>query len=123
MADDGISTYMASERDNVVGDLLRFCYTMSRVSMEPSGSSLINKVRQVASTLYVGEYDPRGPVLKNKSQFASKHKVYLDTFVRLIMELDGGAMEGDDNEAELKRWSDLRDYQMEFANAGGFQFQ
>lgn len=76
------------------------------------------KIRQIASTLLDV---PRA----EKGQFALKAQQYLEVFVDILMKLERtdpthqNQDQPDDEEADLRHWADLRDYQMKFAQSGG----
>lgn len=77
------------------------------------------KIRSIASTLL------DVPKAK-KSSIASQAEQYLAAFLDILLKLErssAGASENgqhDEEEAELKHWADLREYQVKFAQAGGF---
>ncbi|KAL9122467.1 MAG: hypothetical protein Q9187_000977 [Circinaria calcarea] len=114
---------MASERETVIKDLLMMLGNISQVSMEPNGGSFIHKIRQIASTLLDV---PR----TRKGQLALRAEEYLAAFVEVLMKLEhvsfqARGREGEDGtdgdeEAELRIWADLREYQERFARSGGF---
>ena len=79
------------------------------------------KIRSIASTLL--------DVPKSeKSSIASQAEQYLAVFLDILLKLErssAGATESgqqlhDDEEAGLKHWADLREYQVKFAQSGGF---
>ena len=91
----------------------------------------INKIRQIASTLLDA---PR----TRKSQLSLRAEEYLGAFLNVLMKLErvipgspGVGMGGgqglgnvvlgseEDEDAELRHWADLTDYQGRFAKAGG----
>ncbi|KAG0647082.1 Quinic acid utilization activator [Hyphodiscus hymeniophilus] len=118
---DGIETLVAGERESIVQDLLRVLGSISQVNMEPNSGSFINKIRQIASTLIE---TPR----KRKGPLALKSEEYLGRFLDVLMKLErispGNRNESADGvideEEELRNWADLREYQMRFAQSGGF---
>ncbi|KAH8593848.1 hypothetical protein B0O99DRAFT_514838 [Bisporella sp. PMI_857] len=115
--DDDSSNHMAQERETIVKDLLRVSRSISQVNMEPNSSSFINKIRQVASTLH-------GAPQNRKGDFARKAEEYLPKFLELIMKLERVGTPGEDSEEdELRHWADIREYQMQFAQSGGFLLQ
>ena len=77
------------------------------------------KIRSIASTLLDV---PKA----EQSSTASQAEQYLAAFLDILLKLErssAGASESgqqDDDEAELKHWADLREYQVKFAQAGGF---
>ncbi|KAI9735904.1 MAG: hypothetical protein M1834_001370 [Cirrosporium novae-zelandiae] len=113
---DACERLMASEREDVVRDLLIVLSSISPVDMEPNGGSFTFKVRQIASTLLDV---PR----TRKGEFAQKVELYLKAFVDILMKLEHSCTaNGDDDgeESELRRWADLREYQKQFLQEGGF---
>ncbi|KAK3302932.1 uncharacterized protein B0T15DRAFT_576383 [Chaetomium strumarium] len=120
---DPIDDTMTTERELIVQHLLTVLTSISQRSMEPNGASLINKIRQVASTLVNDAPERKGPV-------AVKAQESLSKFVEILMRLerippsgvsDGGvAAPGDDEEMELRNWADLREHQVRFLQGGGF---
>lgn len=122
---DPIDTNMAAERELIVQHLLTVLASISHRSMEPNGGSLINKIRQVASTLVNDSPHRKGPV-------AIKAQESLSKFVELLMRLErippggdgengvGGLAAGEDEEQELRTWADLREHQARFLQCGGF---
>ncbi|KAK4098463.1 hypothetical protein N658DRAFT_431987 [Parathielavia hyrcaniae] len=123
---DPIDTSMTAERELIVQHLLTVLTSISQRSMEPNGASLINKIRQVASTLVNDAPERKGPV-------AVKAQESLSRFVEILMRLErippgGGGGEGEevslaageDEEQELRVWADLREHQVRFLQGGGF---
>ncbi|KAB5513189.1 hypothetical protein GE09DRAFT_905428, partial [Coniochaeta sp. 2T2.1] len=130
--DDPIDETMAAERELIVKNLLVVITSLPQQNMEPNGASLINKIRQVASTLLNDAPERKGPLAK-------KNEEYLARFLGILTRLEktvpanaglgvGVGMEGDyhgsmtpqDEEDELRNWADLREHQLRFANQGGF---
>lgn len=76
------------------------------------------KIRSIASTLLEAP-DHR------KGQLAAQAQEYLSDFLRILMELErvspanSDAEQHEDEDAELRIWADLREYQMKFAQQGG----
>ncbi|KAK4040425.1 hypothetical protein C8A01DRAFT_35567 [Parachaetomium inaequale] len=120
---DPIDANMTAERELIVQHLLTVLASISQRSMEPNGASLINKIRQVASTLVNDAPERKGPV-------AVKAQESLSKFVEILMRLErippggGGGVEGgvagEDEEQELRTWADLREHQVRFLQGGGF---
>jgi hypothetical protein len=76
------------------------------------------KIRSIASTL-LDMPDQR------KGQLAMEAKEYLSAFLKILMRLErvspanSDPDQAEDDEAELRAWVDLREYQMKFAQQGG----
>lgn len=143
-----IETNISDEKDNIVKDLLRVLSSISQVNMEPNGGSFvrlifslalqlfffpsipltlattkINKIRQIASTLINTPQNRKGAATIDNEE-------YLKRFLDVLMKLERVSPSGDgsvdgavDEEEELRNWADLREYQMKFAEAGGFLSQ
>ncbi|KAK4243678.1 hypothetical protein C7999DRAFT_44550 [Corynascus novoguineensis] len=139
---DPIDANMEAERELIVQHLLTVLASIPQRSMEPNGASLINKIRQVASTLV---HDGGAPEQQRASAkppsaaaaAASKAQESLSKFVEILMRLErippgvdlvsgvGGAGlvglgAGEDEEQELRTWADLREHQVRFLQGGGF---
>ncbi|KAK0713496.1 hypothetical protein B0T26DRAFT_833070 [Lasiosphaeria miniovina] len=122
-AADSIDTNMSAERELIVQNLLTVLTSISQRNMEPNGGSLINKIRQVASTLINDAPERKGPV-------AVKAEEPLSRFVDILMRLEktgpgnlvagGGTMTPQDEEQELRNWADLREHQIRFYQGGGY---
>ncbi|KAI0381296.1 hypothetical protein F5Y04DRAFT_255189 [Hypomontagnella monticulosa] len=111
---------MVNERVVIVQNLVTVLASISQRNMEPNGCSLINKIRQVASTLVDNDAERKGPA-------AAKAEEYLNGFLDILMKLEkiGAApkpetMTPQDEEEELQNWSSLKDYQVQFIQNGGF---
>ncbi|KAI1372081.1 hypothetical protein F4677DRAFT_433402 [Hypoxylon crocopeplum] len=111
---------MEDERDLIVQSLVTVLASISQRNMEPNGCSLINKIRQVASTLLDSNAERKGLL-------AAKAEEYLNGFLNILMKLEkvGAApraetMTSQDEEEELRNWSNLREYQLQFMSSGGF---
>ena len=76
------------------------------------------KIRSIASTL-LDVPDQR------KGQLAMETQEYLGEFLKILMRLERVSPANSDpdqpgnEEAELRAWADLREYQMKFAEQGG----
>lgn len=78
------------------------------------------KIRSIASTLLESNDQRKGPV-------AMQAQEYLSAFLKILMKLErvspaNSASEHHspvDEDAELRTWADLREYQMKFAQQGG----
>ncbi|KAK4221554.1 hypothetical protein QBC38DRAFT_513505 [Podospora fimiseda] len=140
---DPIDAHMLDERELIVRHLLTVLATVSQRNMEPNGGSLINKIRQVASTLVNAAPDRKGPV-------AIKAEQHLHKFIQVLLRLEraapvnanhpavtdphlpdhGSIAHGmissapqpldEDEEAELHNWIDFGRHQMNFVRGGGF---
>lgn len=111
---------MVNEREVIVQNLVTVLASISQRNMEPNGCSLINKIRQVASTLVDNNAERKGAA-------AAKAEEYLNGFLNILMKLEkiGAApkmetMTPQDEEEELRNWSSLKDYQVQFIQNGGF---
>ncbi|KAK5124518.1 hypothetical protein LTR85_001735 [Meristemomyces frigidus] len=109
---------MRQEREDLVKDLLTVLGSINQVNMEPNGDSFTMKIRAIASTL-LDSPDQR------KGQLALQTQDYLSAFLKILMKLErvspanSDPDQPEDEEAELRNWADLRDYQMKFAQQGG----
>ncbi|KAI2466176.1 hypothetical protein F4781DRAFT_406575 [Annulohypoxylon bovei var. microspora] len=118
---DDRDSMMEIERELIVQNLVTVLASISQRNMEPNGCSLINKIRQVASTLVEDNNSERkGPVV-------AKAKEYLNGFLGILMKLEkiGAApraetMTPQDEEEELQNWTSLKEYQLQFLSSGGF---
>lgn len=81
----------------------------------------MNKIRQIASTLLDVPHNRKG-------QYALRAEEYFNNFLSVLMKLEGSSSieseqamtEEEEEEAQLRHWADLREYQARFAKAGGF---
>jgi hypothetical protein len=123
--DKEIYELMCSERESIVQNLLAVLGSISQRNLEPNGGSMINKIRQVASTLLNDSPDRKGP-------FAVKSEEALSQLIDVLIKLEKTGPAGEtkasdptqmtpqDEEEELRLWADLRDYQVRFAANGAF---
>ncbi|EHK40225.1 hypothetical protein TRIATDRAFT_42001 [Trichoderma atroviride IMI 206040] len=116
--DKEILEFMSAEREIIVQNLLTVLGSISQRNLEPNGGSLINKIRQVASTLLNDAPERKGP-------FAIKSEEALAQLLDILVKLEktgpvGETMTAEDEEEELRHWADLREYQLRFAANGGF---
>ncbi|TPX12608.1 uncharacterized protein E0L32_000785 [Thyridium curvatum] len=140
-AEDPIDAKMTLERELIVENTLVLLTSIPQRSMEPNGNSLINKIRQVASTLLNGARERKGPVAVRADQYLGR---FLEILVKLEklggvaptplaesssqqqqqsnMNYDGAleTMTPEDEDQELRHWADLREFQVKFAQSGGF---
>lgn len=77
------------------------------------------KIRSIASTLLQAPEERKG-------QLAVQAQEYLGAFLKIIMRLErvspansNDMDQPDDEDAELRVWADLREYQQKFAQHGG----
>ncbi|KAK8034523.1 hypothetical protein PG993_009518 [Apiospora rasikravindrae] len=119
---DEVDLMITNERELIVQHLLTVLTTITQRNMEPNGASLVNKIRQIASTLLNDAPERKGPM-------AMKAEEYLSKFLDIMMKLEktgtvtggvNGTMTPHDEEEELQHWASLRDYQIQFAANGGF---
>ncbi|KAJ4303498.1 hypothetical protein N0V90_002394 [Kalmusia sp. IMI 367209] len=110
---------MSEEREQVVKDLLVVLGSIDMVNMEPNGDSFTQKIRSIASTLLEIPKERKGSV-------ALQHQDYLYKFLDILSKLERVSPEGSDpnngpvdDEAELRHWADVRDYQLKFQEQGG----
>ncbi|EGX96511.1 Fungal transcriptional regulatory protein [Cordyceps militaris CM01] len=125
--DKEIYELMSTERELIVQNLLMVLGCISQRNLEPNGRSLVEKIRQVASTLLNDAPHRKGPL-------AVKSEEALEQLIDVLMKLektgptgetsnagvDAHHMTAEDEDAELGHWADLREYQLRFAAAGGF---
>lgn len=133
---EAIEREMYDEREAIIKDLLTVLGSINQVNMEPNGDSFVSaplsdrlcpsfanklqtmKIRSVASTLLDVPKQRKGSVAQQAEQ-------YLAAFLDILMKLErAGPAHNDperpeDEEAELRQWADLREYQMKFAQQGG----
>ncbi|KAL5389285.1 hypothetical protein DPSP01_002598 [Paraphaeosphaeria sporulosa] len=110
---------MSEEREQVVKDLLVVLGSIDMINMEPNGDSFTQKIRSIASTLLEIPKERKGSV-------ALQHQDYLYKFLDILSKLERVKPEGSDSsagpvdeEAELRAWADIRDYQLKFQEQGG----
>ncbi|EFX03532.1 fungal transcriptional regulatory protein [Grosmannia clavigera kw1407] len=127
--DDAAAAAIAAERDLIVRSLLLVLAAIPQCNMEPNGCALINKIRQVASTLL--------------GNIADEAAAQLGRFLEILVKLErighGGTAAQTcgvdhvtteditttanvglaDEEEERQSWANLREEQMRFAASGG----
>ncbi|EPE04299.1 fungal transcriptional regulatory protein [Ophiostoma piceae UAMH 11346] len=124
---------MAGERERIVHSLLFVLAAIPQYNMEPNGSALINKIRQVASTI-IGATPISADGTANSTQ-TSPMEDQLIRFLEILIRLEktGGpgrpstsaastvsSEEDIDEEEELQNWANLREEQIRFAASGGY---
>jgi len=132
-ADDAIDKTMKDERELIVKNLLVVITSLPQQHMEPNGASLINKIRQVASTLLNDAPDRKGPLAKKNEEYLARFLGILTRLEKTVPANAGlgvgvgpglgeyhGDMTPQDEEDELRNWADLREHQLRFASQGGF---
>jgi len=111
---------LRAEREAIAQDLLGVLSHIQPIHIEPNSISLFMKIRQVASTLLPLS---TGPVSIGENGEKLRAADYLRTFLDMLMDLekcgkrrpsDDSLAEGNEEE-ELRRWADLREYQKQFA--------
>jgi len=98
------------ERESIARDLLDVLSKIRPIHMEPNSVSFCMKIRQIASTLLPME----GDVSRLPDDALSAK--YLRPVLEILMDVEKSGQpshEEDDEEAELRRWTGLRDYQKE----------
>ncbi|KAI1359797.1 hypothetical protein F5Y08DRAFT_344343 [Xylaria arbuscula] len=117
VAKDEKDELVAQERESIVQDLFSVLTSISQRNLEPNGQSIINKIRQVASTLVQGASEHKGPV-------ATKAEDYLNRFIDILVKLErsgtAAVVGAQDEEEELRNWASLRECQLQFVSSGGF---
>ncbi|KAF2739363.1 hypothetical protein EJ04DRAFT_531652 [Polyplosphaeria fusca] len=115
---DALENAMSQERDQVVKDLLVVLGSIDMVNMEPNGDSFTQKVRQIASTLLEVPKGRQGSAVLQQQEYLYK---FLDILSKLERVSPAGSDPNDpvDEEAELRHWADLREYQLKFQEQGG----
>lgn len=136
---DSTDQEMANEREQIIKDLLVVLGSINQFNMEPNGDSFVSpppahvsspyypdfvvntqtaKIRQIASTLL-------NVPKTRKGSLALEAEKYLYQFLEILHKLERSSPSNSDpnqpldEEMELRHWSDLREYQKEFQQAGG----
>lgn len=105
-----------AERESIARDLLEVLSKLRPIHMEPNSVSFCMKVRQIASTLLPTEGDV------SRLQDDGLAARYLRPVLEILMEVEKSGQpshEEDDEEAELRRWTGLRDCQKELIAKNG----
>lgn len=116
---DELDNMVYDEREAIIRSLLTVLTSITQRNMEPNGVSLVNKIRQIASTLLNDAPERKGPVAKQAEE-------YLGKFLEILVKLErtgantSGTMTPQDEDEELQHWASLRDYQIQFVNSGGY---
>ncbi|KAK4210073.1 hypothetical protein QBC37DRAFT_390754 [Rhypophila decipiens] len=119
---DPVDATMLAERELIVQNLLTVLASISQRNMEPNGHSLVNKIRQVASTLVNSSPERKGPLAVKAEETLNR---FLDIMLRLEKSGTGEITVTDSTmntqeEEELRAWADLHDHQVRFFQNGGF---
>ncbi|KAL2354343.1 hypothetical protein BJ546DRAFT_843711 [Cryomyces antarcticus] len=109
---------MFEERESIVKDLLVVLGSINQVNMEPNADSFTMKIRSIASTLLDVPKTRKGQVALQTEQYLA---AFLDILMRLepVSPANTNPEQPDDEDAELRHWADLREYQMKFTQQGG----
>lgn len=116
---DELDNMVYDEREAIIRSLLTVLTSITQRNMEPNGVSLVNKIRQIASTLLNDAPERKGPVAKQAEE-------YLGKFLEILVKLErtgtntSGTMTPQDEDEELQHWASLREYQIQFVNGGGY---
>ncbi|KXJ90157.1 hypothetical protein Micbo1qcDRAFT_149003 [Microdochium bolleyi] len=115
---DDRDSQVMQERELIVQNLLTVLASINQRNIEPNGGSLVNKIRQVASTLL-------NDAPERKGTMATKVEDYLGRFLEILTKLEKtgapsntGSMTPQDEEQELQHWASLRDIQIQLADSG-----
>ncbi|KAH6638587.1 hypothetical protein BKA67DRAFT_528966 [Truncatella angustata] len=117
---DETDNMVYQERESVVRDLLTVLTSITQRNMEPNGVSLVNKIRQIASTLLNDATERKGPVAKQAEEYLGKFLEILVKLERTGASTTSGTMTPQDEDEELHHWASLRDYQIQFVESGGY---
>ncbi|KAK9774420.1 putative Zn(2)-C6 fungal-type domain-containing protein [Seiridium cardinale] len=117
---DEIDNMVYDEREAIIKSLLTVLTSITQRNMEPNGVSLVNKIRQIASTLLNDAPERKGPVAKQAEEYLGKFLEILVKLERTGANTAPGTMTPQDEDEELQHWASLRDYQVQFLNSGGF---
>ncbi len=71
----------------------------------------------MASTLVHDAPERKGPLAQRADDHLAR---FLDIVMRLETSGGAGIMTPEDEDQELRTWADLREYQLRFAQSGGF---
>ena len=108
-----------NELTNTIKTTLRFLTSLTQSNMEPCGTSLIFKTRQLATSLLDLAHSRR-----NEAILAPNAEEYLKSFLNILSKLEGGEARGDgmmdqDDETQSRYWTELRAAQTVFQSSGG----
>lgn len=117
---DEMDNMVYEEREAIIKNLLTVLTSITQRNMEPNGVSLVNKIRQIASTLLNDAPERKGPVAKQAEEYLGKFLEILVKLERTGANTAPGTMTPQDEDDELQHWASLRDYQIQFVNSGGF---
>jgi hypothetical protein len=109
---------MVQERDTVIQDLQSVLATIHQLDLEPNGGSLINKIRQIASTLVTRATG--NPSMQETLNDLVKTSMKLERMGTTRGRDGSSAVTAADEEEELQNWADLRGQMLRFINQGGF---
>lgn len=120
---------LRAEREGIAQDLLGVLTHIRPIHLEPNSVSLFMKIRQVASTLLPLSTGPVSMGESGERIFTEDDRAaeYLRRFLEMLMELETcGRRKPSTNEPsdeanedeELRKWADLREYQKQFAREG-----
>lgn len=120
---DTIEQDMLNEGEDIVKNFMLLLSSINQMNMVPTGTSFINKARQIALKLRYKPQNRKGPL-------ALKAEDYLRGFSEILLKLErvdpqlGGLQmsEGseDDDEIQSRLWAEMSQYQERFVQEGGF---
>lgn len=132
---DELNQFMSAERNQIVQDMATVLASINQLHMEANGSSLISKIRQVASTLVgTGHSAPREGAGEDTNDVGTTDRPggpaaeYLNLFVNVLVRLEKTAgtnserrdfMSTEEEEQELRDWAELKGYRQQYLQSGG----